>query len=57
MRLTSVAAWLGAVLLAASSAWVLAADTPETLVERYAAQATAADPAFAGFSAERGRAF
>jgi hypothetical protein len=51
------AAWLGVVLLLLSSASVRAADTPETLMERYAAQAKAADPAFEGFSTERGHAF
>ena len=34
-----------------------AADTPELLLEGYAEQAKAADPAFDGFSAERGRSF
>jgi hypothetical protein len=33
------------------------ADTPEQLMERYAAQAKAEDPTFTGFSAERGEAF
>jgi hypothetical protein len=56
-RLPSVAAWLSAGLLAASGAWVLAADTPETLIERYVAQARATDREFAGFSAEREHAF
>jgi hypothetical protein len=34
-----------------------AADTPEQVLEGYAEQAKAADPAFDGFSAERGRSF
>lgn len=38
------------------SAGVFAAP-PAALIEEYAAQARAADPAFAGFSAERGKAF
>jgi hypothetical protein len=35
---------------------VARADTPQDLLERYRAQASAADPAFEGFSAERGHA-
>jgi hypothetical protein len=32
-------------------------DTPEQILEAYAAQARASDPAFSGFSIERGEAF
>jgi hypothetical protein len=39
------------------SATVGAADTAQQLLERYAEQAKAADAAFEGFSAERGRTF
>jgi hypothetical protein len=35
----------------------LLADTPEQILESYAAQARSDDPSFAGFSAERGAAF
>jgi len=46
--------WIVCSLLAATAAY---ADTPEQILESYAAQARADDPAFTGFSAERGEAF
>lgn len=49
--------WLGAALCLLPTALAGAADTPEGLLERYAQVAKAADPTFAGFSAERGHAF
>jgi hypothetical protein len=44
-------------LLAAWSPATSAGETPQALVQHYGEQAKAADPAFEGFSAERGRAF
>lgn len=41
-------------LLAASIAW---ADTPQQILDNYAAQARAEDPGFTAFSSERGEAF
>lgn len=48
-----------AALAAAVLGWAggAGAGTPQQLLETYAEQAKAADPAFAGFSAERGQAF
>jgi hypothetical protein len=50
---------LRALMLAAGlvTAGALFADTPEQILEDYAAQARTEDPSFAGFSAERGEAF
>lgn len=50
---------LRALMLAAGlvTAGALFADTPEQILEGYAAQARTEDPSFAGFSAERGEAF
>ena len=45
---------IACLLLAASAAH---ADTPQDILAVYATQARADDPAFAGFSAERGHAF
>ncbi len=45
------------VLTGALAAPVLAAAGQDALLAQYKAQAAAADPAFAGFSAERGAAF
>jgi hypothetical protein len=56
MRAARCACRLGAAGLCAIGV-AGAAETPEQLLERYAAQAKAADPAFAGFSPERGHAF
>ncbi len=44
-------------LLSALAAPLALAETPADLLARYEALARAEDPAFAGFSAERGRAF
>ena len=52
-RLLGMLSTLG--LLAAAP--MVLAETPENLLERYTEQAKASDPAFDGFSAERGRAF
>jgi hypothetical protein len=53
--------WPGALLgllpVALTGALAGATDSPEGLLERYAQQAKAADPAFEGFSAKRGHAF
>jgi hypothetical protein len=54
-RRTRWLAWLGASVLGCA-ALAGRADTPQDLLERYGGQARAADPAFAGFSAERGYA-
>ncbi len=43
--------------LAATALPVAAADTPNVLLDAYAAEARKENPAFAGASAERGRAF
>ena len=52
----AAACWIGAaglVLIGVADA----GETPEQMLERYAEQAKAADPAFGGFSPERGHAF
>jgi hypothetical protein len=56
LRAVCAACQFGVLTMMACSA-ALAADGPQALVERYAEQAKAADPAFEGFSAERGHAF
>jgi hypothetical protein len=48
---------LGLMLGATGSGATFAADTPQQLLERYTEEAKAADPAFEGFSPERGRTF
>lgn len=55
-RAARCASWIGMAGLCGIGA-AGAGETPQQLLERYAAQARAADPSFAGFSAERGQAF
>jgi hypothetical protein len=55
---SAIARWVGLVVGALCVAdATTAAETPELLLDGYAEQAKAADPAFDGFSAERGRTF
>jgi len=53
----SLVATCSALLTAVSCGWAAGTDTPQTLLEHYAGEARTSDPAFAGFSAERGQAF
>ena len=55
-RRSATVAW-GGLLAAACGAWAAGGDTPQILLEHYIAEAKTADPAFEGFSAERGQAF
>ena len=59
MSLPSAAVIVGALLLSPTggAAGGTGTDTPEQLLERYNEQAKTSDPAFEGFSAERGHAF
>jgi hypothetical protein len=54
---TGAACAVGLLLALGWSTGLLAADTPQALLDRYAEEAKAADAAFDSFSAERGRAF
>jgi hypothetical protein len=57
VRAPWMAVFFGLMLLAPSRGFVHGLDTPELLLVYYADQAKATDPAFDGFSAERGHAF